>query len=54
MYNPIMETRVPKEVLTEPQLPQVLEPPAMAAEHLGQVLCMFALLGLRILVFRGK
>lgn len=30
--------------LTEPQLLQVLEPPAMAAEHLGQVLCMFALL----------
>lgn len=28
--------------LTEPQLLQVLEPPAIAAEHLGQVLCIFA------------
>lgn len=28
--------------LTEPQLLQVLEPPAMAALHLGQVLCIFA------------
>jgi hypothetical protein len=28
--------------LTEPQLLQVLEPPAIAALHLGQVLCIFA------------
>lgn len=27
--------------LTEPQLPHVLEPPAIAALHVGQVLCMF-------------
>jgi len=30
--------------LTEPQLPQVLEPPAIAALHLGQVLCISATL----------
>jgi hypothetical protein len=28
--------------LTEPQLPQVFEPPAIAVLHLGQVLCIFA------------
>lgn len=30
--------------LTEPQLPHVFEPPAIAALHFGQVLCIFALL----------
>lgn len=38
--------------LTEPQLLQVLEPPAMAAEHLGQVLCMSACL--RLLGIQGQ
>ena len=32
--------------LTEPQLLQVFEPPAIAALHLGQVLCIFALLAI--------
>lgn len=42
--------------LTEPQLLQVLEPPAIAALHLGQVLCIFAcdLLQRVDLRFRGR
>lgn len=31
--------------LTEPQLPHVFEPPAIAALHFGQVLCIFACRG---------
>ena len=52
------ETSVLEGSLTEPQLLQVLEPPAIVAEHLGQVLCMFACLLACLIAdfgyFRGK
>jgi len=41
MYDLMVESQFQID-LTEPQLPQVLEPPAIAAEHFGQVLCMVA------------
>ena len=53
MHNSMIAESWCQILLTEPQLPQVLEPPAMAAEHLGQVLCMIACLRLLKFHFRN-